>query len=60
MYSWRRFVRALTRAPRGYLADGKPMGVGLAAALAADRSGDVSDIENYLRRHAREQRTPLR
>lgn len=60
MSGWQKFIRALTSTPRGYLADGKPMGVGLASALAADRSGDTTDVEEYLQRHAREQHTSLR
>ena len=40
--------------PRGFVADGRALGLGLATALAAQRANQPSDeeIERFLRRHA--------
>jgi hypothetical protein len=45
-------MRKLFRAPRGFNADGRTLGLGLAAAMAAQRRQATLDVEDYLRRNA--------
>jgi hypothetical protein len=52
MRSWREIAQTLTR-PRGFSADGRVLGLGLATALEAQRRKDesVTGVEEYLRQN---------
>lgn len=50
MRIWHRIVEALTRSPRGFNADGRPIGVGLATAMEKERQDSAAEVEAYLRR----------
>lgn len=49
MRNWRETVKALTSSPRGYLADGRMIGIGLATAMEKQRQRAPREVENYLR-----------
>lgn len=49
MSKWTRIVKALTRTPRGYLADGRTLGLGLATAMHKQRQQAAREVEDYLR-----------
>lgn len=56
MRGWQKLVRFLTTGPSGYLADGRPIGLGLATALDANRderrraeAATASGAEKFLR-----------
>jgi hypothetical protein len=57
MRIWHRIVEALTRSPRGLVADGRPIGLGLATAMEKARQ-DSSDVEEFLRTNADRTRVP--
>jgi len=46
---WTRIVKSLTRSPRGYLADGRTLGLGLATAMHEQRQQAAREVEDYLR-----------
>lgn len=48
---WRKVLDAVGRSPRGYVADGRTLGLGLATALEKSRQ-DTTDVEAYLRDRA--------
>jgi hypothetical protein len=52
MRTWRALITALTSSPRGWHADGRTMGLGLATAMAKQRAQATRDVEDYLRRSA--------
>ncbi|WP_216208075.1 hypothetical protein [Amycolatopsis aidingensis] len=56
MRTWSEFRAWLTRAPRGASADGRRLGLGLATALEQQRRNPTADVEDFLRRRARENR----
>jgi hypothetical protein len=49
MRNWRETVKALTSSPLGYLADGRPLGLGLATAMEKHRQQTAHQAEDYLR-----------
>jgi len=50
MRNWRAtFKKALTSSPRGWSADGRTLGLGLATAMAKQRQDATRDVEDYLR-----------
>ena len=49
MRIWRTLVTTLTSSPRGWSADGRGLGLGLATALAAQRAQATREVEDYLR-----------
>jgi hypothetical protein len=49
MRNWRETLKALTSSPRGYLADGRPFGIGLATAMEKQRRQAAGEVEDYLR-----------
>lgn len=53
MRTWKEILTALTER-RGFNADGRLIGVGLAAAQQAERKNTAEAVENYLRRSDRE------
>jgi hypothetical protein len=52
MRTWRALIKALTSSPRGWSADGRGLGLGLATAMAAQRAQSTREVEDYLRRNA--------
>lgn len=52
MRTWRELFQSLTRPPRGYHADGRTLGLGLATAMAKTRQAPAVAAEAYLRRRA--------
>lgn len=60
MPMWQQIKQALTRDGAGYPADGRRLGLGLAAALEAQRRGTdtaVADIERYANDNRRGEET---
>ncbi|RZQ59749.1 hypothetical protein [Amycolatopsis suaedae] len=53
MRSFTDMIRAIARAPRGFNADGRPQGLGMAMAMEAARRDPSTQVEDYLRREAR-------
>jgi hypothetical protein len=49
---WRALVTALTDSPRGWHADGRSLGLGLATAMDKQRQETGREVEDYLRRDA--------
>jgi hypothetical protein len=49
MRNWRELIKALTSSPRGFNADGRSLGLGLAAAMEKQRADATRDVEDYLR-----------
>jgi hypothetical protein len=47
-----RIWQALKSAPRGYVADGRTLGLGLAVAMEKARQNPTADVEEFLRRRA--------
>lgn len=56
MRTWRKILNALTRTPSGYVADGRTLGLGLATAMEKARQDTSSEVEQFLRRHAYDER----
>jgi hypothetical protein len=52
MRNWRELFKALTSSPRGWSADGRSLGLGLATAMEKQRAQATHDVEDYLRRNA--------
>jgi hypothetical protein len=50
----RKWLKSLTDSPRGYAADGRRLGLGLATALAKQRQDSARGVERYLRDQPRE------
>ncbi|SDQ95446.1 hypothetical protein [Thermostaphylospora chromogena] len=53
-------LRQVMTQPTGFNADGRAIGVGLATALAAQRSRVVDDIDRHLRRWSEDERLDVR
>jgi hypothetical protein len=49
MRNWRATFKALTSSPRGYLADGRLIGLGLATAMEKQHQHAAHEVEDYLR-----------
>jgi hypothetical protein len=45
---WHKVLESVSRSPRGYVADGRTLGLGLATALEKSQQ-DTTDVEAYLR-----------
>lgn len=45
----RKWLRSLTDSPRGFAADGRRLGLGLATAMEKQRKDTTRDVEEYLR-----------
>jgi hypothetical protein len=52
MRTWREFLQSLTRSPRGFSADGRTLGLGLATAMAKARQAPAVAAEQFLRERA--------
>lgn len=52
MRIWQRIVENLTRDPRGFNADGRPIGLALATAMDNARRESPAEVEEFLRRQA--------
>lgn len=52
MRIWRKIVDSAKRSPRGYLADGRTLGLGLAVAMEKSRQNAAADVEEFLRHEA--------
>ena len=44
----RKWLRSLTDSPRGFAADGRRLGLGLATAMEKQRQNMARDVEKYL------------
>jgi len=49
MRNWRALIKALTSSPRGWHADGRTLGLGLATAMEKQRTQATGEVEDYLR-----------
>ncbi|TDV53827.1 hypothetical protein [Actinophytocola oryzae] len=49
----RRWLRSLTNSPRGFAADGRRLGLGLALAMEKQRQASTQAVEDYLREQPR-------
>lgn len=49
MRNWRATLKALTSSPRGWTADGRTLGLGLATAMERQRRDATRGVEDYLR-----------
>ncbi|HEY7594288.1 MAG TPA: hypothetical protein VH969_14145 [Actinophytocola sp.] len=49
MRNWRALIKALTSSPRGWSADGRTLGLGLATAMEKQRTQATREVEDYLR-----------
>jgi hypothetical protein len=45
----RKWLKSLTDSPRGYAADGRRLGLGLATAMEKQRRDSAHAVEQYLR-----------
>lgn len=45
----RQWLKSLTNSPRGYAADGRRLGLGLAVAMEKQRKATAAAAEEYLR-----------
>jgi hypothetical protein len=46
----RKWLRSLTNSPRGFAADGRRLGLGLATAMEKQRQDTTGKVEEYLRK----------
>lgn len=46
----RKWLKSLTNSPRGFSADGRTLGLGLATAMEKQRQATAREAEEYLRR----------
>lgn len=58
MRTWREILKSLTNSPRGFNADGRAIGLGLATAMEKQRQESHREVEEYLRRNADGDRDP--
>lgn len=56
MRNWRELFTGLTSSPRGWSADGRSLGLGLATAMDKQRRDATRGVEDYLRRNAGDDR----
>lgn len=49
----RKWLRSLTSSPRGFAADGRRLGLGLATAMEKQRQGMTREVDQYLREQPR-------
>lgn len=56
MRSW---LRSLTSSPRGFAADGRRLGLGLATAMDKHRQDTTHEVEQYLRGQREAQKVTL-
>lgn len=49
MRTWKKLVNTLTREPRGFLADGRVIGLGLDTAQRESEQRTTEEIEDFLR-----------
>lgn len=52
MRTWKKIWESLTRAPLGFNAEGRALGVGIARAQELERQDAAADVERYLRHQA--------
>ncbi|MBN6040535.1 MULTISPECIES: hypothetical protein [unclassified Amycolatopsis] len=52
MRTMKELIKDVLGAPRGFNADGRAMGLGLATAMEAARRDPSTEVEDYLRREA--------
>ena len=55
----RRWLRSLAEAPRGYAADGRRLGLGLATAMDKQRRDATRGVEEFLRDRPRAEKAPV-
>jgi hypothetical protein len=56
----RRWLRSLTNSPRGFAADGRRLGLGLATAMEKQRQDTTRGVEEYLREQPRADKAAAR
>ncbi|PRX46426.1 hypothetical protein B0I33_1073 [Prauserella shujinwangii] len=56
MRTWKQFLKSLADKPRGFNADGRMVGVGLATAQDQARQRATAEVEDFLRGRAAEPR----
>jgi hypothetical protein len=49
VFQMRKWLRSLTNSPRGFAADGRRLGLGLATAMEKHRQDMTRGVEQYLR-----------
>ncbi|WP_235999169.1 hypothetical protein [Qaidamihabitans albus] len=57
MSTWKKVLKFLTDEPRGFNADGRSLGLGLATAQAEAQQRATAEVEDFLRSRAAEPRT---
>lgn len=55
----RKWLRSLTESPRGFAADGRMLGLGLATALEKHRQDTTDKVEQYLRKQPVAEKTTV-
>jgi len=55
----RKWLMSLTNSPRGFAADGRRLGLGLATALEKQRKADTHEVEKYLREQPQPQKAAV-
>jgi hypothetical protein len=58
MRNWREVIKALSSSPRGWHADGRTLGLGLATAMEKQRAQATDQVEDYLRHTGDHDRRP--
>ncbi len=56
MRNWRELIKALTSSPRGFNADGRSLGLGLATAMEKQRAHAAREVADYLRHDTGDER----
>ena len=55
----RKWLRSLTESPRGFAADGRRLGLGLATAMEKQRQDAAREVEKYLRDQPRAEKAAV-
>jgi hypothetical protein len=55
----RKWLRSLAETPRGYAADGRRLGLGLATAMEKQRKDATRGVEEFLREQPRADKAPV-
>lgn len=57
VFQMRKWLKSLTDSPRGFAADGRRLGLGLATAMEKQRQDSALEVEQYLREHPKHTET---
>jgi len=55
----RKWLMSLTNSPRGFAADGRRLGLGLATAMEKQRKDAAHEVEQYLREQPQAQKAAV-